>query len=124
MASRLQQEAEGHRQRVVQEAMGDAERFNQVVVEYKKAPQVTRDRLYLDAMEQVMSNTTKIVMEKGSNNLLYLPLDKIMQMGSTAAAASSGSAAAAAPAQPAPATDPAAARSREAFRSRELEQRQ
>jgi len=124
MASRLQQEAEGHRQRVVQEAMGDAERFNQVVVEYKKAPQVTRDRLYLDAMEQIMGNTTKIVMEKGGNNLLYLPLDKIMQMGNTAAAASAGSAAAVAPTQPAPAADPAAARSREAFRSREREQRQ
>ncbi len=124
MASRLQQEAEGHRQRVVQEAMGDAERFNQVVVEYKKAPQVTRDRLYLDAMEQIMSNTTKIVMEKGGNNLLYLPLDKIMQMGNPAAGAATGSAAAVTPTQPAPAADPAAARSREAFRSREREQRQ
>jgi membrane protease subunit HflK len=120
MAARLMQEAEGHRQRVEQEAMGDAERFNQVVAEYKKAPQVTRDRLYLDAMQQIMSNTTKIVIEKGGNNLLYLPLDKIMQMG---AAETAPAAAAAAPAAPAPAVDPAAARSREAFRSREREQR-
>ncbi|MBM3343333.1 MAG: FtsH protease activity modulator HflK, partial [Betaproteobacteria bacterium] len=80
VAARLVQEAEAHRERVVQEAMGDAERFNLIVVEYKRAPQVTRDRLYLDAMQQIMTNTTKIVVEKGSNNLMYLPLDKIMQM--------------------------------------------
>ena len=119
MASRLQQEAEGHRQRVEQEAVGDAERFTQVVVEYKKAPQVTRDRLYLDAMQQIMTNTTKIVIEKGGNNLLYLPLDKIMQMGPAAEPAATG----ATPSAQAPAADPAATRSREAFRSREREQR-
>ena len=118
MAARMMQEAEGHRQRVEQEAMGDAERFTQVVAEYKKAPQVTRDRLYLDAMQQIMTNTTKIVIEKGANNLLYLPLDKIMQMGGGAEAAT-----AAAPTTPAPAADPSTARSREAFRSREREQR-
>lgn len=118
MAARLMQEAEGHRQRVVQEAMGDAERFNQVVAEYKKAPQVTRDRLYLDAMQQIMSSTTKIVIEKGGNNLLYLPLDKIMQMGGTAETATAG-----APAAQAATPDPSTARSREAFRSREREQR-
>ena len=121
MAARLQQEAEGHRQRVVQEALGDAERFNQVVAEYKKAPQVTRDRLYLDAMQQIMSSTTKIVIEKGGNNLLYLPLDKIMQMGSAPESAPSATAPAAAAA---PAQDASTARSREAFRSREREQRQ
>jgi len=119
MAARLQQEAEGHRQRVEQEAVGDAERFNQVVAEYKKAPQVTRDRLYLDAMQQIMTNTTKIVIEKGGNNLLYLPLDKIMQMGGTSEAAP----AAATSAPHAAAPDPSTARSREAFRSRDREQR-
>ncbi len=119
MASRLMQEAEGHRQRVVQEAVGDAERFNQVVVEYKKAPQVTRDRLYLDAMQQIMTNTTKIVVEKGGNNLLYLPLDKIMQASGTPESASSASAP---PAQPA-AADAGATRSRDAVRSRERETR-
>lgn len=116
MAARLMQEAEGHRQRVEQEAVGDAERFNQVVAEYKKAPQVTRDRLYLDAMQQIMSNTTKVVVEKGGNNLLYLPLDKIMQMGAEPATTPSA-------APPAAATDPAAARARDAVRSREREQR-
>ena len=119
MASRLQQEAEGYRQRVEQEAVGDAERFTQVVAEYKKAPQVTRDRLYLDAMQQIMSNTTKIVIEKGGNNLLYLPLDKIMQMSPVAEPAAT----AATPSAQAPAADPATTRSREAFRSREREQR-
>jgi membrane protease subunit HflK len=119
MAARLQQEAEGHRQRVVQEAIGDAERFNQVVAEYKKAPQVTRDRLYLDAMQHIMNNTTKIVIEKGGNNLLYLPLDKIMQMSGPEAAP----AAAAPPPAAAAAPDAAGARSRESFRSREREQR-
>jgi membrane protease subunit HflK len=120
MASRLQQEAEGYRQRVEQEAVGDAERFSQVVVEYKKAPQVTRDRLYLDAMQQIMSSTTKVVIEKGGNNLLYLPLDKIMQMGGNPDAAPA--APAAAPPQAA-APDAAASRSRDAFRSREREPR-
>ncbi len=125
MAARLQAEAEGHRQRVVQEAMGDAERFKQVVAEYKKAPQVTRERLYLDAMEQIMSNTTKIVVEKGGNNLLSLPLDKLMQSGSVVTPSTTVTqGAAAAPAQPAAATpDGASARSREAFRSRDREQR-
>ena len=117
MAARLQQEAEGHRQRVVQEAIGDAERFNQVVAEYKKAPQVTRDRLYLDAMQQIMSSTTKVVVEKGGNNLMYLPLDKIMQMGGTAEAPASTQAPAVAP------VPDAAARSRDAFRTREREAR-
>ncbi len=119
MAARLMQEAEGHRQRVEQEAMGDAERFNQVVAEYKKAPQVTRDRLYLDAMQQIMTNTTKIVVEKGGNNLLYLPLDKIMQSVPAAESAP----AAAAPAPQAATPDASSARSRDAFRSRDRETR-
>ena len=121
MAARLQQEAEGHRQRVVQEAMGDAERFSQVVAEYKKAPQVTRDRLYLDAMEMIMNNTTKIVVEKGGNNLLYLPLDKLMQMNTAVTPPPSSSPQASAPAQP-PQSD-TSGRSRDAFRSREREAR-
>jgi modulator of FtsH protease HflK len=121
IAARMLQEAEGHRQRVEQEAVGDAERFNQIVAEYKKAPAVTRERLYLDAMQQIMANTTKIVVDKSGNNLLYLPLDKIMQM-SAAPESPAPSAAPAAPATPA-AADPTAARSREAFRAREREQR-
>lgn len=125
MASRLTQEAEAHRQKVVQEAEGDAARFTQVVAEYNKAPQVTRERLYLEAMQQIMSNTSKVLVDqKAGNNMLYLPLDKIVQMSAPPAAVE----APARPAEAAPATpqaeSPSTARSREAFRSREREQRQ
>jgi len=120
MASRLQAESEGYRQRVIEQAEGDAARFRQVVAEYNKAPKVTRDRLYIEAMQQVMTNTTKVLVEKGGGNLIYLPLDKIMQMTGTGAAE-----AAAKPAETAPvAPEPSTARSREAFRSREREPRQ
>lgn len=81
VASRLYQEAEGYRQQVVSRAEGDASRFKQVLTEYSKAPQVTRDRMYLEAMQQVFQNTTKVLVDqKGGNNLLYLPLDKLVQM--------------------------------------------
>lgn len=80
LASRLLQEAEGYRSRVVETAQGDASRFQQVLVEYQKAPQVTRDRLYIDAMQQVFSNTSKVMVDvRNSNPLLYLPFDKLMQ---------------------------------------------
>ncbi len=123
MAARLVQEAEGYRGRVIEQSEGDASRFRQLVAEYNKAPQVTRDRLYLDAMQQIMSNTTKIVVDqKAGSNLLYLPLDKLMQM--TGSGASADQAAAAKPEAPAPSGDAAAtARSREAFRSRDRESR-
>ena len=80
-ASRLKEESEGYRSRVVAQAEGDAQRFRSVYTEYAKAPQVTRDRMYLDAMQQIYSSTTKILVDsKQGNNLLYLPLDKILQM--------------------------------------------
>ena len=120
MAARLQAEAEGYRQRVIEQAEGDAARFRQVVTEYNKAPQVTRDRLYIEAMQQVMTNTTKVLVEKGGSNLIYLPLDKIMQMTGTGSAEAAAKPAETAPAAPEPST----ARSREAFRSREREPRQ
>lgn len=81
MASRLLEEASGYKQRVIAQADGDASRFKQVLVEYEKAPGVTRERLYQDMMQQVLTNTSKIISEsKGGGNLLYLPLDKLMQM--------------------------------------------
>lgn len=81
VAARLRQEAEGYRQQVVSRAEGDASRFKQVLTEYAKAPQVTRDRMYLDAMQQVFQSTTKILVDqKAGGNLLYLPLDKLVQM--------------------------------------------
>ncbi|MBC8118437.1 MAG: FtsH protease activity modulator HflK, partial [Burkholderiaceae bacterium] len=80
LASRLQQEAEGHQTRVVETAKGDASRFQQILIEYQKAPQVTRDRLYIDAMQQVFSNTSKVMVDvRNSSPLLYLPFDKLMQ---------------------------------------------
>jgi len=74
------QDAEGYRKQVVANAEGEVVRFNKLLAEYQKAPEVTRDRLYIDAMQSVLSNSTKIMVDvEGGNNLLYLPLDKIME---------------------------------------------
>jgi modulator of FtsH protease HflK len=93
-ASRLLEEANGYRQRVIVTAEGDASRFRQIQAEYARAPEVTRQRMYLDSMQQVFANTSKIMVDaKGQGNLLFLPLDKLMQAaatGSAAAVASSG----------------------------------
>jgi membrane protease subunit HflK len=79
-AARLLQEAEGYKQSIIARAEGDASRFRQLVAEYNKAPGVTRDRLYLDAMQQIFSNTTKVLVDqKAGNSMLYLPLDKLLQ---------------------------------------------
>ena len=79
-AQRLLEEAEGYRQRVVAQARGEAERFNKLYTEYQAAPEVTRERIYIDTLESVMSNSTKVMIDvDGGNNLLYLPLDQIMQ---------------------------------------------
>jgi membrane protease subunit HflK len=81
VAARLTQEAQGYKQRVVAQAEGEASRFKQVLAEYSKAPQVTRERLYQDAMQQILSNTTKVMVDdKQGGNLLYLPLDKLMNL--------------------------------------------
>ena len=85
-ASRLKEEAEGYKARVVETAAGDADRFKSVYAEYKAAPEVTRDRLYIDAMREVFSNVSKIYVGSDSgNNLLYLPLDKIVSTTKKAA---------------------------------------
>jgi len=79
-ASRLKEESEAYKARIVAQAQGDAQRFRSVLTEYQKAPQVTRDRMYTDAMQQVYTNVTKVLVDsKQGSNLLYLPLDKIMQ---------------------------------------------
>src|SRR4051795_3872174 len=81
-ASRLFQEADGYKQRVIANAEGEASRFKQVLLEYSKAPAVTRERIYIDTMQQVLSATSKIMMDyRGSGNLLYLPLEKLLQSG-------------------------------------------
>jgi len=79
-ASRMLQQAEGYRARVVGDATGDAARFESVLTEYNKAPSVMRDRLYLETMQQIFSRASKVMIDTdGGNNMIYLPIDKIMQ---------------------------------------------
>jgi membrane protease subunit HflK len=119
-SARLRQEAEGYKARVVAQAEGDAQRFNRVLDEYRKAPQVTRDRMYIDTMQQVYSNVSKVLVDSRNNsNLLYLPLDKLMQQAG-------GPAAGAAPAPVPPTEAPGSTvdvRSRDNQRSRERDGR-
>ena len=129
-ASRLRQEAEGYKQRVIATSEGDASRFKQILAEYVKAPGVTRDRLYLDMMQQVLTNTSKVIIDqKSGSNLLYLPLDKIIQMSGAlpgAGAVEQGAVKPPAmtdqPVVPQPSSEPTA-RTRDAFRSRDREVR-
>ncbi len=124
-SARLLQEAEGYRQSVIANAEGEASRFSQIVTEYSKAPVVTRERLYLDAMQQVLGNSSKVVVDqKNGGNLLYLPLDKLMQMGgATAPIDAGGKPVAPETVVPLPAPTESSPRSRDAFRSREREGR-
>lgn len=102
-AARLLQEAEGYKQRVIANAQGDASRFNSVVAEYAKAPQVTRQRMYLETMQQIFASTGKLLVDtKGQGNLLYLPLDKLMQTTGATATAVAAPEVQVAPAKPAP----------------------
>jgi membrane protease subunit HflK len=121
-AARLREEAEGYRQRVVATAEGDSQRFRSVLTEYQKAPGVTRDRMYIDAMQQVYSNVNKVMVDSRSgSNLLYLPLDKLIQQ--------TGAPVTSAPPAPAPsATAPDSttsldARTRDGSRSRDRDGR-
>lgn len=121
-ASRLTEEAEGYRARIVAQAEGDSQRFASVLTEYQKAPQVTRERMYTDAMQEIYSNVTKVLVDsKAGNNLLYLPLDKIMQM--TAQSPTTSPAAAAPPPGAGTASTPASRSLDNAARSRERESR-
>ena len=94
-AQRMLEEANGYRDEVIARARGEADRFTKLVAEYRKAPEITRERLYIDTMQEVMSNTSKVLVtgDKGQNNLLYLPLDKMIDSrgGSSAGSASSSS---------------------------------
>lgn len=121
-AARLREEAEGYRQRVIAQADGDAQRFRSVLTEYQRAPAVTRDRLYIETMQQVYSSVSKVMVEsRNGSNLLYLPLDRLLQQaGTTAAGAAAAPTESAQPVSPAAATD---ARSRDGGRSRERESR-
>ena len=127
-ASRLMEEANGYKGRVVANAEGEASRFRQVLVEYNKAPEVTRQRLYLDTVQQVLSSTSKILVDtKGAGNLLYLPLDKLMQAAGAPAATAASSDTAMPLSRPLPnlgadvppQIEGSGTRSRESLRSRE-----
>ena len=128
-ASRLKEEAAGYKARIVAQSDGDSQRFRSVLAEYQKAPQVTRDRLYLDAMQQVYSNVSKVLVEsRQGSNLLYLPLDRIVQMTGQGAPADSPllpgtGAAPALPAAPATTGPPLDPRTRDSSRTRERETR-
>jgi membrane protease subunit HflK len=122
-AARLREEAEGYKQRVIAQADGDAQRFRSVLIEYQRAPAVTRDRLYIETMQQVFSSVSKVMVDSHSgSNLLYLPLDRLLQQsgvpGPAAPAAAPGGESGA-PTAPS-ASD---ARSRDGGRSRERESR-
>ena len=125
-AARLREEAEGYKARVVAQAEGDAQRFASVLTEYKKAPAVTRDRLYTDTMKEVYSNVSKVYVDSRNNsNLLYLPLDKLIQQTAGASAPAAGAAMATADgntAAPA-AQGPLDVRSRDGQRSRDRDGR-
>jgi len=123
-ADRLNEEAEGYRARIVAQADGDSQRFRSILTEYQKAPQVTRERLYVDAMQEVYSNVTKVLVDsKSGNNLLYLPLDKIMQMTGPTGAATTPTPAPSLPTSTAPASNPASRSLDNAARSRERDVR-
>ncbi|HET9748848.1 MAG TPA: FtsH protease activity modulator HflK [Casimicrobiaceae bacterium] len=87
MAARLIEEANGYQSEVVQRAQGDADRFNKILVEYQKAPGVTRERLYLDMMQSVLGNSSKVLVDQKSTSLLYLPFDKLIQQSAQSPAA-------------------------------------
>ncbi len=96
-AQRILEDANGYRDETVSRAKGEADRFTKLVAEYRKAPEVTRQRLYLDTMQEVFSNTSKVLVtgnKNGQSNLLYLPLDKMIQNSSGSNAPVTGSAAA------------------------------
>ena len=79
-ATRMREAANAYRERVIAQAEGETSRFLQTLLEYEKAPEITRKRLYLETMEYVLSNTSKVVMSvKNGNNLMYIPLDKLME---------------------------------------------
>jgi membrane protease subunit HflK len=124
-ASRLGEEAQAYKSRIVAQAQGDAQRFRSVLSEYQKAPQVTRERMYTDAMQQIYSNVSKVMVEsRQGSNLLYLPLDKLMQATGPAVAAPD---AALAPVMPPAGTAPPAAgadpRTRDSARTRDRDGR-
>jgi len=82
LARRVREEAEAYRDQVVARAQGEAQRFSQLLVEYQRSPEVTRERLYLETMQEMLSNSSKVLFDvEGGNNMMFLPLDQILQRG-------------------------------------------
>jgi len=120
-AARLSEEAQGYRARVVANAEGEASRFSQVLAQYAKAPAITRERIYIETLQSVLSSTSKILIDtKASGNLLYLPLDKLMQQAGVAGLSESQAAQRTPDTALPPDTSP---RSRDSLRSRERVER-
>ena len=123
-ASRLLEEAAGYKTRVENEAKGDASRFEQVLAEYKQAPEVTRQRLYIDAQEEILSSVSKVIVDqKGGNSLLYLPLDKLLAESGATPPGPVTSGSAMVPNSTLQELETNTQRSRDAMRSRERESR-
>ena len=123
-ASRLLAESAGYKLKIESEAKGNASRFEQILAQYIKAPDVTRQRLYLDAQEQILSSVSKVVVDQKAGSMLYLPLDKLMNSNSAAAPQQSQSLQSLNPqAAPAAAAETTVDRTRDAFRSRDRESR-
>jgi membrane protease subunit HflK len=123
-ASRLKEEADAYKARIIAQAQGDAQRFKSVLAEYQRAPQVTRDRLYLETMQQIYSSVTKVLIDsRQGSNLLYLPLDKIMQQAAQGGAAAPEAVPVVPPPTPAAASGGSDSRTRDNGRSRERETR-
>ena len=122
-ASRLKEEADAYKERIVAQAQGDTQRFSSVLTEYQKAPQVTRDRMYVDTMQQIYSSVTKVMIDsRQGSNLLYLPLDKIVQMTGQSADAAVSTAPATVPAN-STAVPTVDTRARDAARTRDRDTR-
>ncbi|MBL8250256.1 MAG: FtsH protease activity modulator HflK [Candidatus Competibacter sp.] len=122
-AARRLQEASAYKEQVVAQAQGEASRFDQLLAAYQKAPAVTRERLYLETLETVLSRTSKVLLDaQGTNNLLYLPLDRLLKSGEAGQAGTAPANGPAAEASPQPSTDggPTTARLRDINRGREV----
>ena len=124
-ASRLLAEAAGYKLKMENEAKGNASRFEQILAQYNNAPEVTRQRLYLDAQEQILSSVSKVVVDQKAGSMLYLPIDKMVNSGAAAPATNPAQTAtqASAPAAAPTVTEDSIDRARESLRSRERETR-
>jgi membrane protease subunit HflK len=123
-ASRLMQESEGYRSRVIANAQGEANRFSRILVEYQKSPGIMRDRMYIEAMQQIFASTTKVMVDaKNNNSMIYLPLDKLIAQTAAESAAAYTAPVQTAPVEASPEMGRPFDRNRDARSSRDRETR-